>query len=118
MTSHRESIQSSRLLCGILLVLTTSLAPAAQAAQPTAGSTTTPAVTATPPLQVVPATPGSKNLQQRMRGCNAAADARKLPPAGRETFIKSCMTSHRTRAVSRSGSQPGTQSGSQPKPHP
>ena len=115
MTSHRESIQPSRLLRGILLVLTASLAPAAQATQPTTGSTATPAaVTATPPLQVVPATPGSKNLQQRMRGCNAAADARKLPPAGRETFIKSCMTSHRTHVVSRSGSQPG----SQPKPHP
>jgi hypothetical protein len=114
MTSHRASILPRRLLPGILLLLSAGLAPAMQAAQPTTASTTTPTVTATPPLQVVPATPGSKNLQQRMRGCNAAADARKLPPAGRETFIKSCMTAHRSRAVSRSGSQPG----SQPKPHP
>ena len=65
-------------------------------------------VTATPPLQVVPATTASKNVQQRMRACNATADARKLPPASRETFIKSCMTPHRGHAVSRPGGQTKT----------
>ena len=80
---------------------------AVQAAQPDASSTAPRAVTATPPLQVVPAMQGgSKNVQQRMRGCNAAADAKKLPAAGRETFIKSCMTPRRSHAVSRPGSQP------------
>jgi hypothetical protein len=118
MTSFRSSILPRGLLPGILLVLGTSLAPALQAAQPDAASTATHPVTATPPLQVVPATPVSKNLQQRMRNCNAAADARKLPAAGRETFIKSCITPHRARSVSRSGSQPLSQPGSQPKPHP
>ena len=48
-------------------------------------------VTATPPLQAVPATPVSKKVQQRMRACNASADARKLQATARETFIKSCM---------------------------
>ena len=91
---------------GVVLLLTATLAAAVQAAQPDAGSTATHPVTATPPLQVVPATPLSKNLQQRMRGCNAAADARKLSAAGRETFIKGCMTAHRSRAVSHPGSQP------------
>ena len=62
-------------------------------------------VTATPPLQVVPATTGSRNVQQRMRACNAAADAKKLPAASRETFIKSCMTPHRSHSASRPGGQ-------------
>jgi hypothetical protein len=114
MTSRHASTFTRWLVPGILLPLSAGLAPAVPANQPDAGSTATRPVTATPPLQVVPATPVSKNLQQRMRSCNAAADARKLPAAGRETFIKSCMTSHRARAVSRAGSQPG----SQPKAHP
>jgi hypothetical protein len=80
-------------------------APAARADTP---NTPSQPVTATPPLQVVPATSGSKNVQQRMRGCNAVADAKKLPPASRETFIKSCMASHRSHGASRSGSQPKT----------
>jgi hypothetical protein len=92
-------------LAGILLLFGAARAPLVQAAQPDAGTSSHP-VTATPPLQVVPATPVSKNLQQRMRSCNAAADANKLPPAGRESFIKSCMTPHRSRALSHSGSQP------------
>jgi hypothetical protein len=106
MTPRRASTFSLCLLLGTLAV---------QAAQPDTSSTATRPVTATPPLQVVPAMQGgSKNVQQRMRGCNAAADAKKLPAAGRETFIKSCMTPRRTHAVSRAGSQPG----SQPKANP
>ena len=106
MTSRGASTFALWLLLGTL---------AASAAQPDSSSTATRPVTATPPLQVVPAMQGgSRNVQQRMRGCNAAADAKKLPAAGRETFIKSCMTPRRTRALSRAGSQPG----SQPKAHP
>jgi hypothetical protein len=97
MTPRRASTISVCLLLGTLAV---------QAAQPDTSSTATRPVTATPPLQVVPTLQGSKNVQQRMRGCNAAADAKKLPAAGRETFIKSCMTPRRTHAVSRPGSQP------------
>ena len=63
-------------------------------------------VTATPPLQAVPATPVSKNVQARMRGCNATADARKLQATPRETFIKSCMAPRRAHPLSRPGSQP------------
>jgi hypothetical protein len=92
-------------LAGLLLLFGAGHAPIVRAAQPDAGTSTRP-VTATPPLQVVPATPVSKNLQQRMRSCNAAADARKLPAAGRESFIKSCMTAHRGHALSHAGSQP------------
>jgi hypothetical protein len=90
---------------GILLLFGAGLAAAAAAAQPDAGSSTR-AVTATPPLQVVPATQVSKNVQQRMRNCNAAADAKKLTAAGRETFIKSCMTPHHSHTPSHAGSQP------------
>ena len=63
-------------------------------------------VTATPPLQAVPATPVSKNVQARMRGCNAGADARKLQSTARETFIKSCMAPRHGHPLSRPGSQP------------
>ena len=63
-------------------------------------------VTATPPLQAVPATPVSKSVQARMRGCNATADARKLQSSARETFLKSCMAPHHGHALSRPGSQP------------
>jgi hypothetical protein len=98
MTSRGASVFPVWLLLGTLAV---------QAAQPDASSTATRAVTATPPLQVVPAIQGgSKNVQQRMRGCNAAADAKKLPAASRETFIKTCMTPRRTHPVLRPGSQP------------
>ncbi len=87
-----------------LLSLTAGIALAMQLAHADP-ATIAPPVTATPPLQAVPATPVSKNVQQRMRGCNAAADAKKLHAAGRETFIKSCMAAHRGHAVSRTGSQ-------------
>jgi hypothetical protein len=89
-----------------LLLLTIGIVLAAPAA---ASDPTTPAthpVTATPPLQAVPATPVSKNVQQRMRNCNGGADARKLTATARETFIKSCMASHRSRTPSRAGSEP------------
>jgi psiF repeat len=79
------------------LALVAPLAQAAGAASP---------VTATPPLVAVPATPVSKNVQQRMRACNATADARKLEASARETFIKSCMAAHHKRAGSRVGSEP------------
>ena len=63
-------------------------------------------VTATPPLQVVPAAPVSRNVQQRMRACNTTADTRKLRAAARETFIKGCMAPRRNHPSSRPGSQP------------
>ena len=97
MTPRRASTISVCLLLGTLAV---------QAAQPDTSSTATRPVTATPPLQVVPTLQGSKNVQQRMRGCNASADAKKLQNSPRETFIKSCMASHRSRPASRPGSQP------------
>jgi hypothetical protein len=84
------------LLTGLVLA-----APAVWAAD-----ATTHPVTATPPLVAVPATPVSKNVQQRMRACNATADARKLQTAVRETFIKSCMSAHRVHSSSRAGSEP------------
>lgn len=92
------------LLPNTLLAVLTGLAlatPAVRAADPT-----THPVTATPPLVAVPATPVSKNVQQRMRACNATADARKLQTAARETFIKSCMSAHHARTGSRAGSEP------------
>jgi hypothetical protein len=92
-----------------LLAILTALAPAGAIVQAATGSSA-PAVTATPPLLAVPATPVSKNVQQRMRACNATADARKLQTAAREAFLKSCMSVHRARTTSRAGSEP--------KPHP
>jgi hypothetical protein len=92
------------LLPNTLLAVLTGLALAAPAVQ--ADTASTPAVTATPPLVAVPASPVSKNVQQRMRACNATADARKLQTAAREAFIKSCMASHHARTPSRSGSEP------------
>jgi psiF repeat len=83
----------------IALALRAALADPAQVAQP---------VTATPPLQVVPATPASRNVQQRMRACNASADAKKLQATAREAFIKTCMAPRRSHAISRPGSQPKT----------
>ncbi|HTC44768.1 MAG TPA: PsiF family protein, partial [Steroidobacteraceae bacterium] len=78
-----------------LLLMTTGIVLAAPAAAADPATAATHPVTATPPLQVVPATPVSKNVQQRMRNCNGSADAKKLTATARETFIKSCMASHR-----------------------
>ena len=91
------------LLPHTLLAALIGLAPAVPA---WAADATSHQVTATPPLVAVPATPVSKNVQQRMRACNASADARKLQTAAREAFIKSCMSVHRSRAGSRGGSEP------------
>ena len=88
-----------------LLLLTCGIALAMPIAHADSGTVAHP-VTATPPLQAVPATPVSKTVQQRMRGCNATADAKKLANAARETFIKSCMAARRSRPVSHTGSQP------------
>jgi hypothetical protein len=85
--------------------VTTALVLAAPAGAADPSAPVTHPVTATPPLQVVPATPVSKNVQQRMRNCNGSADAKKLTASARETFIKSCM-SHRSRPASRAGSEP------------
>jgi hypothetical protein len=93
------------LLPHSLLAVLICLAPALPA---WAADATTHPVTATPPLVAVPATPVSKNVQQRMRACNATADAKKLQTAAREAFIKSCMSTHRARASSRGGSEPKT----------
>ncbi len=105
MNSRGAPTLSMWLLPGLMLVAGAGLAPAVPAAPHEAGSSA-PAVTATPPLQAVPAASGSRSVQQRMRGCNSAADARKLAAAAREAFIKSCMTPRRGHAISRPGSQP------------
>jgi hypothetical protein len=89
-----------------ILILAIGLTLGMSAVQADSSSSASHPVTATPPLQVVPATPVSKNVQQRMRACNASADARKLQNNPRETFIKSCMANHRSRPASRPGSQP------------
>jgi hypothetical protein len=88
-----------------LLAILTAIALAVPVVQAATASTTQP-VTATPPLMAVPATPVSKNVQQRMRACNATADAKKLQTAAREAFLKSCMAAHRARTPSRAGSEP------------
>ena len=54
-------------------------------------TTTARPVTARPPLEAVPVSPMSKNLQAKMRQCNAAADGKKLQGAPRETYLKGCM---------------------------
>ena len=50
--------------------------------------------------------PDAGDARRHRDEARAAADARKLAPAGRESFIKSCMTPHRSRALSHPGSQP------------
>ncbi|HEV2701531.1 MAG TPA: PsiF family protein [Steroidobacteraceae bacterium] len=96
-TSCQRLLPHLLLAALVGLALAEPLAQAADAAHP---------VTATPPLVAVPATPVSKNVQQRMRACNATADARKLQASARETFIKGCMAAHHRRAGSRAGSEP------------
>jgi hypothetical protein len=105
MRSHGAAHFSKGLIIGALFVMTAGSAFPVPVAWADTGTATHP-VTATPPLQAVPATPVSKNVQQRMRRCNAVADGRKLQSAPRETFIKTCMAPHRTHASSRPGSQP------------
>ncbi len=97
-----------------LLVVTIALSLQSVAAAATADATGTSSptkttsrpVSVTPPLLAIPATPVSNNVQQRMRACNATADAKKLQPTARETFIKSCMAPRRAHPRSRSGSEP------------
>jgi hypothetical protein len=69
------------------------------------GSSAPHPVTATPPLQAIPATPVSKSAQRRMRDCNATADTRKLASTARESFIKTCMAPRHSRAASAISSQ-------------
>lgn len=108
MTSRGTAIFRNWALPGVLLLCTAGIGLAATGAHANARSALHHPVTATPPLQVTPATPGSKNVSQRMRSCNRVADARKLAAAARETFVKGCMAAHRTRAISHAGSQAKT----------
>jgi hypothetical protein len=91
----------TRALLGASIALTLQSVAAADTT-----STASRPVSVTPPLLAIPATPVSKNVQQRMRACNATADAKKLQPAARETFIKSCMAPRRAHPRSNSGSEP------------
>jgi psiF repeat len=102
MTPRGAALLHRWVIPGALLIMAAASVLCLQGAR----ADTTHPVTATPPLQVVPASTTSKNVQQRMRACNASADARKLQNSARETFIKSCMAAHRSRSTSRPGSQP------------
>ena len=84
-------LQHALLACALLAL------PGVPAADtPASASQPHPHVTARPPLQVVPAAPaGAASVQQRMRQCNSVADARKLHDAARESFVRSCMATHR-----------------------
>jgi len=55
-----------------------------------AGAVTPTAVTAHPPLEAVPATPGARAQQSRLRRCTAAARTKKLTGAARENYVKTC----------------------------
>ena len=99
---HSLWIRGGRVPCGLLMLVMC----AGGALGPASADTATHPVTATPPLQVVPTGASAKNVQQRMRACNAGADAKKLQSAPRETFIKSCMAAHHAHPASRPGSQP------------
>ncbi len=94
----------TRALFVVSMVLTLQSIAAAD----TTGTTNTASrpVSVTPPLLAIPATPANSSVQARMRACNASADAKKLQPAPRETFIKSCMAASRAHAHSHSGSEP------------
>lgn len=97
---------STPSLCAVRRALVALLLPFFAAAVHADNAPAMHAVTATPPLQVAPATPVSKNVQQRMRSCNGSADGRKLAGAARESFIKSCMAPRHARTPSHTGSQP------------
>jgi psiF repeat len=62
-----------------------AVACAADAATPTV-------VTARPPLEAVPATPGAPAHQSRLRRCAAAARAKHLSGQTRESYVKSCTS--------------------------
>jgi len=105
MYMRRTSLFRKGPLPGALLTVSAAIALSLQIARADPTATVHP-VTATPPLQAVPATPVSKNVQTRMRGCNAVADSKKLQTTARETFIRTCMAPHHPRPISRPGSQP------------
>jgi psiF repeat len=108
MNSRSAAVLRAWAVPGVLLVLAICGPPVLAAVQNDPVGTASHPVTATPPLQAIPATPASHNVQQRMRGCNAAADARKLAAAAREAFIRSCMAPRRGHPASRAGGQPKT----------
>jgi len=49
-------------------------------------------VTAHPPLEAVPATPGARAQQSRLRHCAAAARAKHLNGHARESYVRSCAS--------------------------
>ena len=106
------------MVCGMKLIprslLYCAALSVAAAVQGAAAGDSAPGVpvTASPPLQAVPTTKVSGQVQQRMRACNAQADQKQLTAAPRESFIKSCMAQHRSRhpatAISSAASAPAT----------
>ena len=111
-----DSRRLSALLLGALLALPGLTALAAANSAPSSSAPAPahphPHVTARPPLQAIPATPGTGTVQQRMRQCNGQADAHKLRDASRETFIKSCM------ATRRPARKPVSSAAAEPQHHP
>jgi hypothetical protein len=105
-TFCKDLMPSALLVVSIVLTLQSAAAAGTAAATDSSAGNASRPVSVTPPLLAIPATPVSKNVQQRMRACNATADGRKLQAAARETFIKSCMAPHRAHPHSSSGSEP------------
>jgi len=65
-----------------------------------AADTGTPtAVTAHPPLEAVPATPGGHASQSRLRHCAAAARTKHLTGAAREAYLKNCTAERHSSAA-------------------
>jgi len=113
MVCGMDLIPRALLCCAVL-----AAAALAQGAAP--GDSAPAAVTARPPLQAMPATRVSGQVQQRMRACNAQADAKRLAAAPRESFIKGCMAAHRARhpaTASASSTPAGSAAASAPAAH-
>ena len=77
---------------GILVVAASALLACGAVAAGAAAPDTPAVVTAHPPLEAVPATPGARAQQSRLRRCATAARAKHLSGKARDSYVRSCAT--------------------------
>lgn len=91
----RQSARGVLVAVGCLLLALGGMpARAADAATPAV-------VTAHPPLEAVPATPGARAQQSRLRRCAAAARAKHLTGAARESYVRGCAAARHPTAAAK-----------------
>lgn len=77
---------------GVLIVAACAMLAGGGTVACAADAATPAVVTAHPPLEAVPANPGARAQQSRLRRCASGARAKHLSGQARESYVKTCAS--------------------------